>query len=288
MTAPTVRGIIDAYLPYAERKLSRRAYGDVASILRDFAEEFAAAVVAELKGIEVLGWINNHVDWRSSWTLKRVLTTLQACLNWSARMGLIERNPIKGINHEGGERGRPMEDHHFRALLRHSDALFRRFLLFLYHSGCRPGEAALLEWADIDWERGLALLMCHKTARKTRKPRVIYLTPVALRLLLWMFRHDGHTRQRVFVNRRGNPWNRSNLALRMTRTRRRAGVPGEVKMYGLRHRFASNAILSGIDLSMVAELMGHRCLSTTLHYVHLSQRPQELRNAAAKASAWQK
>jgi integrase len=88
-------------------------------------------------------------------------------------------------------------------------------------TGCRPCEAAQLCWADV--REGCIVLARHKTARtqKRPKPRIIPLHPVVVRLLITIRRRDEG--ERVFVNHRRTPWNKSNLALRVQRARLKAG-----------------------------------------------------------------
>lgn len=41
-------------------------------------------------------------------------------------------------------------------------ARFRQVLVFLWYTGCRPGEAARLTWSDIDFARQVIVLTRHK------------------------------------------------------------------------------------------------------------------------------
>jgi site-specific recombinase XerD len=65
------------------------------------------------------------------------------------------------------------------------------------------------------------------------------------------------------------------------RIRKAAGLPEGFRFHGLRHHFASMLVSSGIDLTIVRELLTHKDMTTTQRYAHL--RPDAVREAALKS-----
>jgi len=164
-------------------------------------------------------------------------------------------------------------------------ARFRQVLVFLWYTGCRPSEAAKLRWTDVDLEQAVLVLREHKTRRtqKNPRPRVIPLDRVAVKLLTWIRkRSEG---DHVFLNHRKTPWNKDSLALRVSRAREKAGVSADAKLYGVRHAFGTKAIVAGVDLKTVSELMGHTTTRMTEHYVHLAGQTAHLAAAMRLANA---
>lgn len=52
--------------------------------------------------------------------------------------------------------------------------------------------------------------------------------------------------------------------------RKLAGLPDDLVLYSLRHNFASQLVMAGVDLLTVAKLMTHSDIQTTIQcYVHL-------------------
>lgn len=281
----TVRQVAELYLAMGTSTLAPRNVVGIRSTFGRFVADLGDLKLSKCKPLDLLNWLTQHTEYKSDWTKSRVVRTVARAFAWCKQMGAIRENPFAGLSHPTGERGRPMEADEYQTILRNTDPLFRRVIVWLRFSGCRPGEMSALKWEDVDLERGCCVLMRHKTAKKTRKPRTIVLAPALIKMLVWMWRHFRPLSPYVFLNERGNPWTRPALALRMMRLRDRTGLPKSCKMYGLRHCYGTEAIKAGVDLVSVSELMGHASTKMTEYYLHVGRDMTHLRVAAAKAMA---
>jgi integrase len=310
-----VADVIERYLKLHQSKYSERAFEERKRYLQLFAEAHGFRKVndRDCLPIHVEEWVAAHEAWKSDWTKGQIVSIVMRPFNWAAKKRLIPANPFRGVEKTQGEPRRPMTDAEFAAILRHatvrkqrkpavdrypsgrkvcpsdrkrrvrpsSAARFRQVLVFLRFTGCRPGEAARLRWQDIDLDQRVLVLRRHKTAKKTRKPRVVPIHPVVLKLLIFL-RRLNQPGEHVFLTHRKTPWHRVSLAQRLRRVRAAAGVAEDAKLYGLRHRFGTTAILNGVDLKTLSELMGHTTTRMTEHYVALAGQRQHLADAMLK------
>lgn len=87
----------------------------------------------------------------------------------------------------------------------------------------------------------------------------------------------------VFTNSFGGQWTTHALTKTIWKLRDKLGLPDDVRLYGCRHGFASQAIVNGVDVATVAALMGHNSILTTQRYVHLAGKRAHLSAAVEKA-----
>ncbi len=153
------------------------------------------------------------------------------------------------------------------ALMAAAVAAIRLLLL----TGCRRNEILTLGWDDIDRSAGELRLLDSKTG-----PRPVPLTPAVERVLARIPRIEG------------NPWviagrDRSDRLKRIdpfwNKLRARARLE-DVRLHDFRHSFASQALEIGEGLPVIARLLGHRTVMTTVKYAHLARDTE--RASAAK------
>jgi len=135
-----------------------------------------------------------------------------------------------------------------------------------YAGGLRVSEVVALKVADLDADR----LTIHISQGKGGQDRYV---PLSQRLLqdwraYWCIRPP-HVW--LFANRQGTRPIDITVAQKLyTMAKLRAGIAKQGGIHALRHAFATHLLEAGRNLPTVQDLLGHRHLSTTARYVHLT------------------
>lgn len=223
-------------------------------------------------------------------TIRDTIATLQAVFNWALSYDLLTENPLAGYKKPRGlARTRIITPSEFQTLLRHSDLSFRRVLLALRWTGCRPVEVRSLIWDWVDLESGLWILKDHKTVTRQRnpRPRIIPLPKPILRLCERLAEREHQPSDHVFLNARDTPYTKDALCRKMARLRKRAKIESkageQLVLYCTRHTFGTQVSGRVSDIEL-AELMGHTDVRTTHRYVHIdTDRLKEIQQRAIQS-----
>ena len=131
-------------------------------------------------------------------------------------------------------------------------------------TGCRSAEVLQLRWEDVDFERRCLRLPDSKTGKRT-----VLLNEPALEILASLEPQDDNPHV-VPGEKPGS--HRSTLQPVWERLREAAEIL-DVRIHDLRHTFASFGVNGGQNLAVVGRLLGHRKITTTQRYAHLSDEP---------------
>lgn len=281
-SALSVGDVVREFLAWARAHTRASTFDQYEWFGEKLVEDCGGFLVASFRPIHITRWVAAH-GWGGchEYNARRYAFRF---FNWAVSEGLIDKNPLDGM-----PRPRPMprqralgHDEYLR-LIRATDGDLRPLLFALRQTGARPQELRELTWGDVRDDH--LVLAEHKTSGKTRKPRVIHLSPLMQRFFA-VLRARGAGRDHVFWNARGRPWTANALRLRIARLKERLGLADDVCAYLLRHAFGTNAVLNGVDVATVAELMGHASTEvTTSVYIHLADQRSHLQDAAALAGS---
>lgn len=145
---------------------------------------------------------------------------------------------------------------------------YRAILMTVYGGGLRASEVVNLKVADIDSQR----MQIRIRQGKGGKDRCVMLSPTLLTCLREYWRIERPGCDWLFP---GEPASKAistrAVWLKVKRAAKEAGISKSMSIHTLRHSFATHLLESGADIRLVQVLLGHRSLSTTALYTHVSQ-----------------
>ncbi|HEX6984039.1 MAG TPA: tyrosine recombinase XerC [Planctomycetaceae bacterium] len=150
----------------------------------------------------------------------------------------------------------------------------RAILEVFYSSGLRAAELVGLDLSD--WDRDASILRVLGKGRKERIAPVGRYADKALRE--WVAVREPaadappQERDAMFLNRFGRRLTTRSVGRMLEKHLKSAGMDPRTSPHTLRHTFATHLLDGGADLRSVQELLGHKSLTTTQIYTHVSTR----------------
>jgi integrase/recombinase XerC len=213
----------------------------------------------------------------SASTIARRLATLRSLFRFLRRTGRIQSNISAALRNPKQPRRLPRhvavdEVVRFLDSIPTADAAGvrdRAMLEVLYGGGLRVGELVAINLEDLDISQGLI-----RVRGKGRRERM---SPQSTESIAWLERWLTARRPArpieaaVFLNRFGKRMTSRSVARILARHWQALGRSGSISPHTLRHSFATHLLDHGADLRSVQELLGHRRLTTTQIYTHVTR-----------------
>jgi len=267
----TVKGLVERYLPEIEMKRSGRE--DVRHAGR-WVEFMGDVPCDQVQPEDVQRWVRKRLREKTNRggqvtpaTVNRSLACLKRLFNLGIRDGLVERNPVSRVKmlQENNARIRyllPEEEVQLRAVMSPRDWAA---VCFAMNTGLRLGEMVGLRREDLDVRLGMVTVRRSKHGEARHVP-MNQSAREALAVIL-----GGHDSDWVFPAPRGGGPRRGDSLSRcvLQPALRRTGIRN-FRWHDLRHTFCSRLVMAGVDLRTVQELAGHKTITVTTRYAHLS------------------
>jgi integrase/recombinase XerD len=153
----------------------------------------------------------------------------------------------------------------------------RAIMTILYGTGIRASECAGLTEEDIDWQE-----QSIHVVGKGGHERTVPLNEEVVHMLRQyrIARGPVKLKDPFFRSREGGAMSRNAIYERVRTAGRKARIEKRVSPHQLRHTFATHLIKAGVNLVTVRDLLGHRLITSTQIYIHLTA--QDLRHAAQR------
>ncbi len=201
-------------------------------------------------------------------TRNRYKALCRAIGQWGYDQGLTAANPFDRVKLDRKKEGRAPDlitDVEISAIFKHAPPHLQWAITCMLNLGVRPGESELfaIKMSDVDIQEGGVWVK----RKKTNSPMT--LLPVTEDFLAKLSALKVAEPEREFlIEYENQPVGSLKTAWRATK--RRAGITRRLRLYELRHWYASRLLLGGADLKATSELMGHASPALTLStYQHL-------------------
>jgi integrase len=237
-----------------EERLARliERFGDqpLSKITRQDVERFRAVIAQEL----------------SPATVNRYMALLKTVYNKAIAWGKTKHNPVQGIKQfKETHRIRFLTDEEEERLEAIFPAKYWPWVEIALHTGMRRGEQFNLRWENVNFQT-LTLTIPRSKHGEVRHIRMNDRVVEILRFLPSRL----HS-QYVFPSAKGRtPMDANNFIHRVFAPALRKAKIANFRWHDLRHTFASRLVMDGVDIRTVQELMGHKTITITMKYSHLS------------------
>ncbi len=233
------------------------------SLLKILNSFFGEKHLHEITPMMVEKFIAHRRQTVSDSTINREIDVFKNIFTKAVEWGKITKNPIQTIKKlkVKNERLRYLEREEINLLLNKCAEHLRPIIIVALNTGMRKGEILGLKWHDVDFKRDNINLLDTKNYEK----RTLAMNS-SVRKALFGVRKTANSPY-IFCNKKGKPLR--DVKKSFHTALRKAGIVN-FRFHDLRHTFASQLVMIGIDLNTVRELLGHKSLQMTLRYAHLS------------------
>jgi site-specific recombinase XerD len=266
----------------AHKKSHRGDISNLSSLLPVFGKMKAEEITPQT----IPAYFGTRTDLKPA-SINRYRSTMSMIFAEGIRNGKVTANPARlvRLRKENNARLRFItfeEEAQIRSIIQRRCPVHEPDFTVAVETGMRLSEQHSLEWPDVHLNRQQIQLV----ATKNGSSRVVILSKEAVEALrVCQARRMPHT-PRVFLTRYGEPMEnpRAWFRLVMEDAIKQNKQLADVTWHVFRHTYISRLVMAGVDLRTVQELAGHKDISMTTRYAHLS--PDHKLSAVAKLSSF--
>lgn len=260
----TFEELTGEYRKWAERQ---RCFKSKIFLINQLADKFGKLPLRRFGTMLIEQYQTERLQRNKPATVNRLLATIAHMFTKAVDWNMVEEDTLKQIRkvkmlQENNRRLRFLSKEEAAKLVNNCDAHLKAIVVTALNTGMRKSNILSLTWEQIDLRHGFILLDITKNGDRHEIP-----INNTLRTIL-----QGLTRRLdipyVFYDHStGKPFKevRKSFASAL----KKAGIM-DFHFHDLRHTFASQLVMSGIDITTVKDLLGHKSLTMTLRYAHLA------------------
>lgn len=213
-------------------------------------------------------------------TVNRYIATLKHMFTKAVDWNMVEEDTLKRIRkvkllEENNRRLRYLNKDECKNLLSACKEHLKPIVITALNTGMRKEEILNLKWDNVDLKNGFILLDITKNGERREIPINATLKNMLSNIVrridipyvFYTVRNQQDSKDesesRKTAQRFGNIHRSFKTACKKANIR-------DFHFHDLRHTFASQLVMAGIDLTTIKELLGHKTLTMTLRYAHLA------------------
>ena len=257
----TFREVADRYLKYQKVRLSAKSYRREEGILRLHLSRFDSLKLTAIRKSDIQQYVTERAAKVAAATVSMELVVIKHLFSLAVEWEIVPTNPAQFVKPPKLPAGRMryLQPTELRALLEVCPDGLREIVALAVSTGMRRGEILGLRHLDVDLSNRLIML----PQTKNGQGRIIHLNDMAMMVLESVHVKNAQL-ARVFPD-----WDGPKVSDAFERARAKVKL-ADFRFHDLRHTCASWMRMSGADIHVVAQLLGHKDLRMTARYSHLS------------------
>ena len=247
--------LTEQYKVWAERQ---RCYKSKIFLINQLKDKFGLLPLRKFSTMLIEQYQTERLQRNKPATVNRLLATISHMFTKAVDWSMVEEDALKQIRkvkmlQENNRRLRFLSREEAQKLINNCDPHLKPIVITALNTGMRKGNILSLQWEQVDLKHGFILLDITKNGERHEIP-----INNTLRTVL-----QGLTRRldvpHVFYdNATGKAFQevRKSFASAL----KKAGIR-DFHFHDLRHTFASQLVMAGVDITTVKDLLGHKTLT---------------------------
>lgn len=256
--------LCDEYLKFSKSNKRPRVFERDKILIKHLLAQFSGYDLIAITVHDLDEYKAMRITKVSPATVNREVTCIKHMFNKAAEWQYLRSNHLVSIKRlkEPPGRLRYLTKPEIECLLAHCAAHLRPIVIMALNTGMRKGEILELKWSEINMDTRRIMVK----RSKNNEIRIIPINNVLYNVLepLNNAITDGKP---VFIYKDGSPFRDIRRSFQTACSK--AGIK-DFRFHDLRHTFASQLVMSGVDIRTVQQLMGHKDIRMTMRYSHLS------------------
>ena len=247
----------------AYSKPNKRSFRRDEVIIKNLLPYFGGKYLYEIASLDIENCKRKRKELVATATVNRELACLKHIFNKAIEWGKARENPVIKVKFFRVEnrRTRYLEKEEIKRLVFVCSEPLKSIVTIALNTGMRKGEILNLKWRDVDFSQRIIYLLETKSGEKREVP----INEISYNTLLEIRKHPNSPY--IFYKQDGKTY--KSIRTIFDKALRKAEIDN-FRFHDLRHTFASQLVMAGVDLKTVQELLGHKSFEMTLRYSHLS------------------